>query len=119
MDTSVKGSLRTRGISALSVLLGFFVLYTCATGPFESIIQRVIFLAILVCLGVLSFPLGAGTRWRPVGIAIDSCMALVTIVSCAYIIINCHGQIDAASCSSSVHGNISRKLLVLCQIHVH
>jgi len=81
-------SLRTWGITLLSVLLSLFVLYTCATGPFESIIQRAIFLEILICLGVLYYPLWGGTRMRPAGIAIDACMALVSIVACSYVIIN-------------------------------
>ena len=81
-------SVRTWGITLLSVLLSLFVLYTCATGPFESIIQRAIFLAILICLGVLYYPLWGGTRMRPAGIVIDACMALVSIVACSYVIIN-------------------------------
>ncbi len=61
-------NLRQRGITLLSAILSLFILYTCATGPFESIIQRAIFLAILICLGVLYYPLWEGkTRWRPAG----------------------------------------------------
>ena len=80
--------LRIRGITLLSVLLSLFVLYTCATGPFESIIQRAIFLAILICLGILYYPLWGGTRLRPVGIVLDACMAVMSIVACSYVIIN-------------------------------
>ena len=88
MEVNRRRSLRERGISTLSVLLGLFVLYTCATGPFASIIQRAVFLAILVCLGVMSFPLGSGTRWRLAGIVIDSCMALVALTACVYVNVN-------------------------------
>ena len=51
-------NLRQRGITLLSAILSLFILYTCATGPFESIIQRAIFLAILICLGVLIIRFG-------------------------------------------------------------
>lgn len=88
MNAGILGSLRQRSITLLSVLLSLFVLYTCATGPFESIIQRAIFLAILVCLGVLYYPLYVDTRWRPAGMAIDACMVLASLISCGYVIVN-------------------------------
>ena len=88
MGAKTGGSLRAWGITLLSVLLSLFVLYTCATGPFESIIQRAIFLAILICLGVLYYPLWGDTRMRPAGIVIDACMVVVSIVACSYVIIN-------------------------------
>jgi TRAP transporter 4TM/12TM fusion protein len=88
MSASTKASLRQRGITLLSALLSFFVLYTCATGPFESIIQRAIFLAILICLGVLYYPLWDKTRWRPAGIAIDAGMVLASLTACSYVIYN-------------------------------
>lgn len=79
---------RLLGITLLSVLLSLFVLYTCATGPFESIIQRAIFLAILICLGVLYYPLGENRKWRPLGRVIDVAMVLVSLTACIYIIVN-------------------------------
>jgi len=88
MNASTKANLRQRGITLLSALLSLFVLYTCATGPFESIIQRAIFLAILICLGVLYYPLWDKTRWRPAGMLIDACMVLASLVACSYVIYN-------------------------------
>ncbi len=83
-----KEGLRHKGIALLSVLLSLFVLYTCGTGPFEGIIQRAIFLAILICLGVLYYPLWGDTRWRKAGIFIDLCMVLVSLAACTYVIVN-------------------------------
>lgn len=117
MNATVKVSLQSRGISILSVLLGLFVLYTCATGPFESIIQRVIFLAILVCLGVLSYPLGAGTRWRPLGIALDLCMALAAVVSSAYIIIN-YDKIMTSLPTAKAHDIMMTAALVVIVLEI-
>lgn len=80
--------MRDKLSAALAVLAGGFVFYTAATGPFESLIQRAIFLALVVCLGLTIYPLGAGRRWRPLGLVIDLAGAAVTIWACAYIVIN-------------------------------
>ncbi len=80
--------MRQRGINALSILLFLFVLYTCATGPFEGIIHRAIFVAILVVLGLFSYPLWSESRLRPLGILIDACMGVVAVISCVYVIAN-------------------------------
>ncbi|MFH1155364.1 MAG: TRAP transporter fused permease subunit [Pseudomonadota bacterium] len=88
MSTETLEKLRQQGITWLSTLLSLFVLYTCATGPFESIIQRAVFLAILICLGVLYYPLGKGTLWRPAGRIIDGLMVAVSLTACTYVICN-------------------------------
>jgi TRAP transporter 4TM/12TM fusion protein len=79
---------RQRGSNAISILLFLFVLYTCMTGPFESIIQRAIFVAIVIVLGLFMYPLWNGSRLRPLGIVIDTCMGVVGVVSCIYVIAN-------------------------------
>jgi TRAP transporter 4TM/12TM fusion protein len=81
-------NLRQQGISLLSAVLSVFILYTCAAGPFESIIQRAIFLAILICLGVLYYPLWDGKKLRSLGIVIDISMVLMSLAACAYVIVN-------------------------------
>lgn len=72
----------------MAVLLGVFILYTSAFGSFEGLIQRAIFLALVICLGLLMFPLGAGKRWRPAGILADLGLAAVSIGACSYVIVN-------------------------------
>ncbi len=86
-DSQVSG-WRQRGINALSIMLFIFVLYTCATGPFESIIHRAIFIAILIVLGLFMYPLWSGSRLRPLGIVIDVCMGVIAVISCGYVIAN-------------------------------
>lgn len=88
MDDSRDLGWRQRGINALSIFLFLFVLYTCATGPFESIIHRAIFVAILIVLGLFVYPLWSGNRLRPLGIVIDACMGAVAVISCVYVIAN-------------------------------
>jgi TRAP transporter 4TM/12TM fusion protein len=88
MDEHRTRPWRKWGINALALLLVLFVLYTCATGPFEGIINRAVFVAILVVLGVLMYPLWSGTHMRPLGIIVDASMALGSLVSCGYVIVN-------------------------------
>lgn len=73
---------------AMAVLLGLFILYTSAFGAFEGLIQRAIFVGLIVGLGLLMFPLGAGTRWRPLSIAVDLAAAGLSVAACAYTVVN-------------------------------
>ncbi|MBS9405416.1 TRAP transporter fused permease subunit [Halomonas sp. TRM85114] len=75
----------TRG---LALTLGGLILYTAATGPFESLIQRSIFLALVILLGLTVYPLGTGTRWRPLGIALDLVLAVGAVLACGYVAMN-------------------------------
>jgi TRAP transporter 4TM/12TM fusion protein len=88
MSVANPHNLRKRCITLLSAALSLFILYTCATGPFESIIQRAIFLGILICLGVLYYPLWEGGKLRPLGIAVDAVMVLMSLTACIYVIVN-------------------------------
>lgn len=78
-------SLRERVAILLAACLGVFVLYTAAFGAFPSLIQRAIFVGLICALGFATFPLGAGTRWRPLGLAIDLAMLAGLWAACAYI----------------------------------
>ncbi|WP_417741946.1 TRAP transporter permease [Salipiger sp.] len=72
----------------LAILVGAFVFYTAATGPFEGLIQRAIFLALVAALGFALYPLGAGKSWRPLGLAIDLALCAVTVGACGYVVWN-------------------------------
>ncbi|WP_136637751.1 TRAP transporter permease [Pseudooceanicola onchidii] len=72
----------------LAIVVGLFVLYTAATGPFEGLIQRALFLALVSCLGFALYPLGAGKPWRPVGLAIDLGLSAVSVAACLYVVVN-------------------------------
>ncbi len=72
----------------LAILVAAFVFYTAATGPFEGLIQRALFLALTASLGFALYPLGAGTRWRPAGLAIDLALCAVVLVACGYVVWN-------------------------------
>src|SRR3546814_12032517 len=73
----------------------------------SGLVQRAIFVGLVVSLGLLMFPLGAGKRWRPLGIAIDLAAAVVSIVACVYVIAHYDEimndlQIGRASCRERV-----------------
>ena len=78
--------MRQRAITALALLLALFILYTSAFGVFEALVQRAIFVALTICLGVLQFPLGGATRWRPLGIVVDAAIVAVTLAACGYVL---------------------------------
>ncbi|SDF03463.1 TRAP transporter permease [Limimaricola pyoseonensis] len=81
-------AIRKRAISALAILLGGFVFYTSLNGPFESLIQRSVFVAMISALAVLMYPLFYGTRLRPLGIAVDLGIVAMITGSAAYITAN-------------------------------
>ncbi|HEV7436342.1 MAG TPA: TRAP transporter fused permease subunit [Pseudorhizobium sp.] len=80
--------MHSRVQKSLAILVGAFVFYTAATGPFEGLIQRAIFLALVSSLGFALYPLGAGRTWRALGLAIDLALTAVTIAACGYIVWN-------------------------------
>ena len=74
--------------AVLAAALGVFTLYTAAAGPYVSLIQRPVFLALAVCLGLAIYPLWAGSRLRPLGLALDLLAAAVTLGTCGYVAAN-------------------------------
>ncbi|MDN3557521.1 TRAP transporter permease [Halomonas maura] len=80
--------MREHLTKGLALALGGLILYTSATGPFESLVQRGIFLALVLLLGLTVYPLAAGTRWRPLGLAVDLCLAVGAIAACGYVVLN-------------------------------
>ncbi|MCG7599737.1 TRAP transporter fused permease subunit [Halomonas sp. McH1-25] len=72
----------------LALALGGLILYTSAAGPFDSLVQRSVFLALTLLLGLAIYPLGVGTRWRPLGVTIDLALAASAVVACGYVAIN-------------------------------
>lgn len=81
-------SLRQKAIAVLSVMLGLFVFYTSFNGPFESLVQRALFVMTIAALAVLMHPLWHGTRLRWLGILIDTAIVAMVTVSGCYIISN-------------------------------
>ena len=74
--------------TGLALLIGAFVFYTAAAGPYEGMIQRAVFLALVIALGAALYPLGEGKPWRPLGVAIDLCLVGLTVAAAGYIVVN-------------------------------
>ncbi len=80
--------MRANLTKVLALMLGGLILYTSATGPFESLVQRSVFLALVILLGLVIYPLGAGKRWRPLGLAVDLALAVGVVLACGYVAMN-------------------------------
>ncbi len=80
--------LRGKLTATIAVSLGLFVFYTSAMGPFDSLIQRSVFLGAVLLLGLLIYPLGADKDWWRLGVIVDAALAVVAIYGCINIAIN-------------------------------
>ncbi|WP_306155134.1 TRAP transporter fused permease subunit [Roseovarius sp. MMSF_3281] len=71
--------------SVLALMIGLFILWTAVRGPFDSLVQRSIMLAMVMTLGFLSFPLhrnGPRRRWT---LAIDGPLWAGSVAACIYV----------------------------------
>ncbi|WP_417582534.1 TRAP transporter permease [Nitrincola sp.] len=80
--------MRNRLLITVALILGGFIFYTSANGPFESLVHRSIFLALVIVLGLLTYPLGVNKSWRPVGVVIDCLVALGAVTACLFVTFN-------------------------------
>ena len=80
------GGARERLGAALAALTGAFVFWTAAAGPFESLVQRAIFVALVSAMAVCLYPAGAGRRWRPLGLGLDLALLAAIWTACGYTI---------------------------------
>ncbi|MCE7029645.1 TRAP transporter permease [Jiella avicenniae] len=72
----------------MALLTGAFVFYTAAFGAFEGLIQRAIFLALVICLGFAIYPLGQGRSWRWLGLVVDLALMAISVAACVYVVVN-------------------------------
>jgi TRAP-type uncharacterized transport system fused permease subunit len=78
---------RLRASQLVAFLLVGFVLFTSAFGELTSLIQRPVFLGLIVLLGTLHFPLWHGGRWQVLGVVVDATIAAVGAAACTYIVV--------------------------------
>lgn len=67
---------------SLSILIGLFVIYTSAFGTFPVLINRPVFLGLIILLGIMNFPAFSEHRYRPFGVIIDLALASIVIAAC-------------------------------------
>ncbi|MDV5169920.1 TRAP transporter fused permease subunit [Photobacterium rosenbergii] len=89
METTIKTqTLRERAIPIVGACIGIFIFYTSFFGTFETLIQRSLFVALIVILGVMLHPLGHGAKWRPLGLFVDLLIVLAVLTGVGYILVN-------------------------------
>lgn len=77
--------VRARSATALTLALALFVLGTAVFGARESLVQRPVFLALVIVIAVLRYPLWQGRRAAPFGIAIDTVLGAAGAASCVWV----------------------------------
>ena len=70
-------------IAIFSALIGLFILYTSAFGPFVLLTHRSIFLGLIIALGVAAYPLFQKSGLRTVGILVDTALLGISWAACA------------------------------------
>lgn len=68
-----------------ALCLGLFVLVTSGIGAREALVQRPLFLALVVLLALTHYPLWPHSKWRPVGILIDALLGLGVVIGCVWV----------------------------------
>src|SRR5699024_3034769 len=83
-----KTTLRMRLASVLTLFLALFILGTAAFGAQEALVQRSRFLAVVIAIAFLRFPLFAQSRLAPLGNFIDLVLAVIAVGSCLWVTVN-------------------------------
>lgn len=73
--------------TTLATAIGTFVIYTAATGPFVLLVNRSVFLGLVLLMGLTIYPLFKGTKYRPLGVLVDLTMAGFIVAACARVAI--------------------------------
>lgn len=68
-----------------ALCLGLFVLVTSGIGAREALVQRPLFLALVVLLALTHYPLWPDSKWRRAGVAIDVLLGLGVVIGCAWV----------------------------------
>lgn len=80
--------LRSQAATALTLVLSLFVLGTAVFGARDALVQRSIFLSLVILVALLRYPLFKGTRWWGLGVVIDWALALMAATSCLWVTLN-------------------------------
>jgi TRAP transporter 4TM/12TM fusion protein len=81
-------ALRSRSATTLTLILSLFVLGTAVFGAREALIQRSIFLALVILVALLRYPLLKDSRWWGLGAAIDTVLGVAATASCVWVTLN-------------------------------
>lgn len=80
--------LRSQAATALTLVLSVFVLGTAFFGARDALVQRSVFLALVILVALLRYPLLKGTTWWRLGVVIDTALGLLATASCVWVMFN-------------------------------
>ena len=78
-------TLRARSATGLTLILSLFVLGTAFFGAREALVQRSIFLAFVIVIALLRYPLLKDTRLSLLGRAVDVLLGIGATASCLWV----------------------------------
>lgn len=78
--------LRQRMEMTLFFILGAFIFYTAAAGPFPLLMNRSLFVLMIILLGLLTYPFRLGGQVPRWGIAIDLILAVGSAAACLRVV---------------------------------
>lgn len=77
--------LRSQAATALTLVLSVFVLGTAFFGARDALVQRSVFLALVILVALLRYPLLKDTPWWRLGVVIDTALGLLATASCVWV----------------------------------
>ncbi len=80
--------LRSQAATALTLILSLFVLGTAIFGARDALVQRSLFLGLVILVALLRYPLFKGSRWWGLGVVIDVALGLMATASCMWVTLN-------------------------------
>lgn len=81
-------TFRSRSATALTLVLSLFVLGTAVFGAREALVQRPIFLALVIVVALFRYPLLKNTRLWVLGAVIDVVLGAAAVASCIWVALN-------------------------------
>lgn len=105
--------LRDKIAMCVALALSGFVLYTSAFGVLDALVQRSAFLALVVLMALLRYPLGKDRAWRPLGAFIDLTLGLAAVASCAWIALHSDQLMESLPTAGNLEIAMATSLVVV------
>src|SRR5690554_753186 len=104
--------LRPQAATALTLALSLFVLGTAIFGARDALVQRSIFLGLVILVALLRYPLLKGTPWWRLGVAIDAALGLLATASCVWVVLNADTIMNSLPTAGTLHIGMTIVLVV-------
>ncbi|WP_040485567.1 TRAP transporter permease [Lutibaculum baratangense] len=104
--------MRERLRQAVALVIGVFILYTASMGPFDSLIQRSIMVALVITLGVLSFPSPFASRHPLVANLVDAVFWAGSMAACLFVTFSANWILTSLPMAGPLHIGLTIVLVV-------